>query len=177
MPELPVSSQEFDATYALYHRAVWALAFAWRLDSSAAMDIMQETFLRYWKHANSGSEIKNPKAWLMKVARNLAEDDSKSAFRRHGTIPTELFGTIPGSSMPPDAELQRREAFQAIRSVLDELPAPDREILTMRYALDQDAPQIAEYLGIPVSAIHMRLSRARQRLAEKLSAIGVTQLP
>jgi RNA polymerase sigma-70 factor (ECF subfamily) len=177
MPDSPVSREEFDATYARHHRAVWALAYARRLDTGTAMDIMQETFLRFWKHAQSGSEIKNPKAWLMKVARNLAEDDSKSAFRRHGTHPTEFLGTIPGIESAPDADLQRQEVFQAIRGVLDELPASDREVLTLRYALDQDAPQIAEFLGLPVTAIHMRLSRARQKMAEKLTAIGVTQTP
>ena len=56
--------------------------------------------------------------------------------------------------------------------VLEELPTADREILTLRYALDYDANTIAERLDIAVTAVHMRLSRARQRLAEKLSSLA-----
>ena len=172
-----VVRKEFEAVYAQLHRAVWALAFARWMDSDSALDIMQETFLRYWKQCESGQKFDNPKAWLMRVARNLAEDYAKSAFRRHGTLAPELLGIFPSKAQLPHEVLQREEAFQQIRGVLEDMPSADREVLTMRYALDQDAPQIAEFLGVPVTAIHMRLSRARQRLAEKLTAIGVTQAP
>ncbi len=56
-----------------------------------------------------------------------------------------------------------------LRTVLQEIAAADSEILTLRYALDYDTNQIAEVLGINVTAVHMRLSRARQRVAERLS--------
>jgi RNA polymerase sigma-70 factor (ECF subfamily) len=49
--------------------------------------------------------------------------------------------------------------------------------LTLRYAFDYDAQKIAEFLGIQTTAVHMRLSRARQRLAQKLTAQGVQTLP
>ena len=62
-------------------------------------------------------------------------------------------------------------------SVLNELAAPDREILTLRYALDYNASEIADILHINATAVHMRLSRARQRLAERLTSQGVVQLP
>jgi len=60
---------------------------------------------------------------------------------------------------------------------MQQLPQADREILTLRYALEQDTGQIADLLGINATAVHMRLSRARQRLAERLKAQGVGQLP
>jgi RNA polymerase sigma-70 factor (ECF subfamily) len=53
----------------------------------------------------------------------------------------------------------------------------DREILTLRYALDYDAGKIAEILDINTTAVHMRLSRARQRLAERLTARGIKEVP
>ena len=59
-----------------------------------------------------------------------------------------------------------------LRAVLEELAPADREILTLRYALDYDANTIADRLEIAVTAVHMRLSRARQRLAERLTSHG-----
>jgi RNA polymerase sigma-70 factor, ECF subfamily len=53
------------------------------------------------------------------------------------------------------------------------LAPADREILTLRYALNYNATEIADFLEINSTAVHMRLSRARQRLAERLTAQGV----
>jgi RNA polymerase sigma-70 factor (ECF subfamily) len=73
--------------------------------------------------------------------------------------------------------LEREETFAHLRAVLQELAQPDREILTLRYALDYETTDIAELLGINTTAVHMRLSRARQRLADRLKAQGIGQLP
>ena len=57
------------------------------------------------------------------------------------------------------------------------MPKADREILTLRYALDYDTEAIAETLDVNAAAVHMRLSRARQRLADRLHANGVHHAP
>ena len=75
--------------------------------------------------------------------------------------------------LSPPARLERDEWHAQIRRELAQLAPPDREILTLRYALDWNPNQIAEMLDINVTAVHMRLSRARQRLAERLEAQGV----
>ncbi len=41
---------------------------------------MQETFLRLWKHGLTGEVIFNVRGWLLRVVRNLAEDQAKSSF-------------------------------------------------------------------------------------------------
>lgn len=169
---------EFEALYARHGREVWALAYARWMDADAALDIAQEAFLRLWKHWEAGEEdLQNPRAWLLRVARNLAEDNAKSSFRRNGTTPTAILNGVQSRDRPPLDDLERAEAFAAIRATLDDLPPGDRELLTLRYALDYDAARIAEVLGINATAVHMRLSRARQRLADKLTAQGTTKIP
>jgi RNA polymerase sigma-70 factor (ECF subfamily) len=119
-----------------------------------------------------GEAIQNPRAWLLRVARNLAEDYAKSAFRRNGTQPPELLNGVRSSQPMPIEKLEQDELFAQLRAVLEELAPADREILTLRYALDYDANTIADRLEIAVTAVHMRLSRARQRLAERLTSHG-----
>lgn len=160
---------EFEALYERHARAVWAVAFARWLDAETARDVMQETFLRLWREWESGEAIQNPRAWLLRVARNLAEDTAKSSFRRNGTAPAEHFNGVCSSSPSPTEQLELAERNARVRSVLEELPAGDRDILTLKYAMDYDADAIAEMLGIQVSAVHMRLSRARQRMADRLT--------
>ena len=75
---------------------------------------------------------------------------------------------VQAKELLPLESLEREETFAQLRSIMEELPKADREILTFRYALDYDTDAIAELLSINPTAVHMRLSRARQRLAERL---------
>jgi RNA polymerase sigma-70 factor (ECF subfamily) len=164
---------EFDAIYQRHSREVWALVYARWLSADVAMDITQEAFLRLWKQWDGGEPILNVRAWLLRVARNLAEDHGKSSFRRNGTHPPQIMNGVRAEAPLPLENLEREETFARLRKELNQLSAPDREILTLRYALDYNANQIAEMLAITATAVHMRLSRARQRLAERLTAQGV----
>lgn len=167
----------FEATYERHNREVWALAYARWLNADLAQDIMQETFLRLWRQILEGAKIDNPRAWLLRVARNLAEDHAKSSFRRNGTQNPQTMSGVRGKDGQPIEGLEREEMFQQIRAELNLLATADREILTLRYSLDYDATEIAEMLDINATAVHMRLSRARQRLAERLTAKGIKETP
>jgi RNA polymerase sigma-70 factor (ECF subfamily) len=147
------------------------------MNADTAMDITQEAFLRLWKKWEDGEVILNPRAWLLRVARNLAEDYAKSAFRRNGTHPPQTMNGVQARDAAPLDFLEREETFAQLRGILKELARADREILTLRYALEYDTGEIADLLGINATAVHMRLSRARQRLAERLKAQGIGQLP
>jgi RNA polymerase sigma-70 factor (ECF subfamily) len=168
---------EFEALYQRHSREVWAMAYARWMDADTALDITQEAFMRLWKEWERGEKILNPRAWLLRVARNLAEDYAKSSFRRNGTHPPQLMNGVRAHDPLPLEALEREETFARLREVLEQLPEPDREILTLRYALDYNANEIAELLAINTTAVHMRLSRARQRLADRLTAQGVVQVP
>jgi RNA polymerase sigma-70 factor (ECF subfamily) len=168
---------DFDSLYQKYSREVWALAYARWMNADTAMDITQEAFLRLWKKREEGEAIVNPRAWLLRVARNLAEDHAKSAFRRNGTHPPQTMNGVQSRDAAPLEHLEREETFAQLRGILQEMPQSDREILTLRYALDYDTANIADLLGINATAVHMRLSRARQRLADRLKAQGVHHVP
>ena len=74
--------------------------------------------------------------------------------------------------VPLDTVVENEQSAQ-VRGFLAELSEPDREILTLRYTMDYGSAEIADILNINTAAVHMRLSRARQRLAERLAAQGV----
>ncbi len=175
-PKNPLAT-DFDAIYQRHSREVWALVYARWLNADVAQDIMQEAFLRLWKQGQSGGVIQNPRAWLLRVARNLAEDYAKSSFRRNGTQAPQTMNGVRSRDLAPLDRMGRDETFKQVREELDRLAPADREILTLRYALDYSATDIAEFLEINATAVHMRLSRARQRLAERLTEQGVKELP
>lgn len=172
-PKQRAHQAAFEEIYERHSREVWALVYARWLNADVALDIMQEAFLRLWKQWQDGADIANPRAWLLRVARNLAEDHAKSAFRRFGTQAPQTMDGVQGRELLPLDGMERNETVLQLRGELEKLAQPDREILTLRYALDYDTNQIAEMLDINPTAVHMRLSRARQRLAERLTAQGV----
>jgi len=176
-PPADAKRADFEILYERHSREVWALAYARWMNPDTALDIMQEAFLRLWKQLESGEAILNPRAWLLRVARNLAEDHAKSAFRRNGTHPPQTMNGVQAHELLPVESLEREETFAQLREVMEQMPKADREILTLRYALDYETGEIAKVLSINATAVHMRLSRARQRLAERLKANGVGQLP
>ncbi len=169
-PGSPNRAEEFDALYQHHSREVWALAHARWFNNDTAKDIMQETFLRLWRAWEKGEKILNPRAWLLRVAKNLAEDYAKSSFRRNGTHPPATMNGVQAHDPAPLELLEQAETFAQLRKELEQLPPADREILTLRYALDYNTGEIADILGKQESAVHMRLSRARQRLAARLRA-------
>src|SRR5580704_16627437 len=125
----------FQALYDRHSREVWALAYSRWLNADLALDIMQEAFLRLWKQWQDGAAILNPRAWLLRVARNLAEDHAKSAFRRNGTHPPQTMNGVRGHAPLPLEHLEREETFTQLRGELEQLSQADREILTLRYGL------------------------------------------
>src|SRR5271155_858521 len=130
--KVPPRDAEFEELYQRYSREVWALAYARWLRADVALDIMQETFLRLWKQWQENLEILNPRAWLLRVARNLAEDHAKSAFHRNGTQAPQTMNGVKGRDCIPLDTMEREETIGMLRKELDDMAPADREILTLR---------------------------------------------
>ena len=178
-PKQPSAARRklFEDLYNQVSREVWSIAYARWLNADVAQDIMQDAFLRLWRQWEQGQTIDNPRAWLVRVAHNLAEDHGKSAFRRNGTQTPQMMNGVTSRELPPADAVVRDEDQAKIRSCLAELPEGDREILTLRYALDYDTNRIAALLSVNSAAVHMRLSRARRKLGELLTARDLKSMP
>lgn len=161
---------DFEQLYEHGHRELWAVAFARLGDSNLAMEFMQEAFLRLWRIWGTPNQPESPKAWLVTVVRNLAEDEAKSSFRKNGTHSPEWLNGILSKKTGPVEQVLHREKRVTVCEALSHLSDLDREILTLRYGLEKEVAEIAESLGIQPSAVYMRLSRARHHMAAQLGA-------
>src|ERR1700712_3061399 len=85
---------DFDVLYQQHSREVWALAYARWMNADTALDVAQEAFLRLWKKLEEGEGIVNPRPWLLRVARTLAEAVAKSSSRRNATPPPQLMNGV-----------------------------------------------------------------------------------
>jgi len=139
------------------HRKVW--------DAERARDLAQEAFVRALQH-----EPRKPRAWLFRVAGNLALDEARTVLRRkkHLTLlKTEAEGR--GGPDSPEAQLVQKERWAGVREALESLSERDREVLLL-WDAGMSYPEIAEHEGIAVGAVGTTLARARRRLAEAYGA-------
>ena len=136
------------------HRKVW--------DAERARDLAQEAFVRALQH-----EPKKPRAWLFQVAANLAKDEARTAIRRKKhLVLLKSDAEATGSSLGnPEAELDERERWGAVRQALNSLSEKDRETLLL-WDAGQSYTEIARQLDLAVGAVGTTLARARKRLAE-----------
>jgi RNA polymerase sigma-70 factor (ECF subfamily) len=127
-------------------------------DLGRAQDLTQETFLRAYKALSKGECWENPRAWLYRVASRLATDD----YRRR-----KLLQWLPLRTA--DASVNRGESIEAVtiermavQAALQTLPPKYRVPLVLYVYEEWSVAQVAETMGLSVSAVKMRLSRARE---------------
>lgn len=148
----------FEAFFREHERAVYA--FLWRLngDAQTARDLTQETFLRAWSHFEQVRGYDNPRAWLLRVATNLA----RTSHRREqgGALSADALteAQSPAHS-DPTHRLAERDLVQ--RTLL-ELPPTQRAALTLREVYGFSCEEIGEALGISRDAVKMALFRGRE---------------
>lgn len=136
---------------ALYHGAVFRLAYSYLKNRADAEDVSEEVFIRLYQYDGYFAADENCRAWLMKVTVNLSKNMLKSCwFSRR----TELDESIPAEAQK-DYELSGQ---------LKKLPPRYRLIIHLYYYEGYKAKEISEITGTPVSTVTTQLSRARERL-------------
>ncbi len=149
---------DFEAFFREHERAVYACL--WRLmgDPQTARDLTQETFLRAWRHFEQIRGYEQPRAWLVKVATNLARTSHRGAHLR--PISTDA---LPDSQAPARSDpTQRLAERDLVQRTLLELPIAQRAALTLREVYGFSCAEIAETLGISRDAAKMALFRGRE---------------
>jgi RNA polymerase sigma-70 factor (ECF subfamily) len=136
------------------HRKVW--------DSDRAHDLAQDAFTRAMQ---SGETPDNPRAYVFRIASNLALDEARLVVRRRRHLAL-LKAETPAHEEPDPAEEMEREArTRAARAALDLLSERDREVLLL-WDAGFSYTDIAQQAGLAVGAIGTTLARARRRLVD-----------
>lgn len=108
-------------------------------------------------------------AWVSAIAVNTA----RRRFRRRRpelTATGELPDT-PGDALDPAEALDRARRRRALLIALAELPAREREIVSLRYGAELNASEIGAAVGGEAATIRKILERARTRLGERIEAL------
>jgi RNA polymerase sigma-70 factor, ECF subfamily len=144
------------------------LAYATRLtgDRAAAEDVLQETLLRAWRHADNlrNDSRGSVRGWLLTVARNIITDRARARAVR----PQEVGEPIDAPAVERDhAEQVVNE--MAVLGAMDKLSAEHREVLVEMYYRGRTVAEAAQALRIPPGTVKSRSYHAMRALRAVLA--------
>jgi len=166
-PEISVlaRNQAFESLYRRYVKEVYHYAFALLRNPADAEDVTQTTFLNAYRAYQRGIEIEKPQNWLIKIAHNVARTRYARASRRVKEVPLE--DHVEQLALP---EADRPDVTAVLRA-LGRLPFNQRAALVMRELEGRSYAEIADTIGVSVSAVETLIFRGRRSLRLKASAL------
>jgi RNA polymerase sigma-70 factor (ECF subfamily) len=164
--------QNFEEAVLPHLRAAYNLARWLTRDETDAEDVVQEAYLRAFKHFGSfhGGD---GRPWLLAIVRNTCYTWMQHNRSPELTTPLDdELHEIESKDLNPEALLLQGADTQMVRQALEELPVEFREVLVLRELEGLSYKQIADVADIPIGTVMSRLARARKRLQQILTNHG-----
>ena len=122
-----------------------------------ATDLTQEVFLRVARSTVPDTTADGERAWVFRIARNLALNHRRDSGRRPETV-----------ELADAARPAPQETSAAMKQALDRLSPLDRDVFLLREVAGLSYEEIAGSCEISHAAVRARLHRARQQLRNEL---------
>lgn len=153
--------------------------------SDAAQDLAQEAFLRAWQRAGQWDGRGTFKAWLYRIATNLALNHLRTVRRRreqplHVSQESQEGPEDPPAwmfddgALGPGAAVERSERLAQVRQLVDGLSDKKRALVRLVHEYEMSVRDAADELGIPEGTAKSRLYYARKQLAQEWQALEST---
>lgn len=174
----------FELFYDRYRGLIYRHILAMVREAVATEDLVQEVFLRVWTRAEQWDDTGTVKAWLYRIATNLALNHLRSVRRRPQqpleavtvddmgiqeeiSVPNWLIDAV---TLQPAAVLEGAERMKQLQRLVDELPADKREVFWLVYEAELDLRTVADQLGIPEGTVKSRLYYGKKQLKNRWEA-------
>ena len=144
-------------------------------DREKAEDLVQEVFIRVYRHLHRFDRTKKFSTWIYTIASNLAKNELRNRSRN----PLVLFQTIrknwqdedrplqfEDSSTRPDDLYRKRHLRALVESSVAQLPEHHREVFVLRELEGKSYEEIAEITSTNLGTVKSRLNRARTSFAD-----------
>jgi len=146
-------------------------------------DLVQETFLRAWRHRRTFAGRASFRAWLYRIATNACLDalerrprpEAQEQTRPLAAVPwlqpypDHLLDELPAADDGPETQLVEKETIElAFIAAIQLLPPRQRAALISRDVLGWSAAESAQLLGVSVASVNSALQRARATMKRHL---------
>jgi RNA polymerase sigma-70 factor (ECF subfamily) len=143
-------------------------------DRERAEDLVQETFVRVYRHLHRFDQTKKFSTWIYTIAGNLAKNELRNRSRN----PLVLFQAIKQSwdadhrplewedhTYKPDDLFRKRHLREKVEAAVAELPEHHRVVFVLRELEGKTYEEIADITGVNLGTVKSRLNRARTNFA------------
>ena len=144
-------------------------------DRERAQDLVQETFVRVYRHLGRFDQSKKFSTWAYTIAGNLA----KNELRNRSRSPLVLFQTIKknwdadhrqleweDTRYKPDDLFRKRHLKEKVGEAVTQLPEHHRIVFVLRELEGKTYEEIADITGCNLGTVKSRLNRARNNFAQ-----------
>ncbi|MDZ7264681.1 MAG: sigma-70 family RNA polymerase sigma factor [candidate division KSB1 bacterium] len=167
----------FDQLVVKYQQRLYHVVRNIVLQHDDANDILQDTFVKAFKHLERFDEQLPFYPWLLRIALNTALNQQAKAKRMHLRMISLDQHPAIDSPDPDDAvqHLEQTELQEKITDALAALPVDQRMVFVLRTSEELSYQEISEQLDISLGTVMSRLSRARAKLKTLLKGYFANQ--
>lgn len=138
---------------------------------SLADDLVQETLVKAWSHADSFQSGTNFRAWLVTILRNTYFSDYRKRSRE-----VQDSDNVLAEQIPVKGGQEAKATMTDVQNALNKLSPEQREILLMIGITELSYEEAAQICNVAVGTVKSRLNRARAKLAEHLGLTTLTDI-
>lgn len=149
-----------------YQASLYRYAVGMVHDQDLAADLVQDTFVKAYTRLATCQDPARFGAWIYRILVNRCKDHLKS--RRRHTVPLEDDTACAPDSDDPALNSDRADLGRTVERALARLPDAQREAFLLKHLEGRSYEEMAEMLDVSVSALKMRVMRAREALQELL---------
>lgn len=157
-----------------YQGYAFSLAVRFLGNEEDAQDVVQETFIRIWKHLSTFDFRCKFTTWMYRIVINLCHDRSKARNRQERLLNPGSPGNAPVHMTAPlnlEDENIKKELVTVITSLAEELTPRQRAVFVLRDLQDLGVAEVSQILGISKNSVKSNLSYARQNIRKKLQQL------
>lgn len=169
---LRIKAGDLDALGILYDKykaPVFRAALAIVHDRGTAEDVLQETFLRLYSHADTIDVSLPLLPWLYRVAVNQSYTYLSWSRRWLVSLEAWVDRLIAPSHTFPEEQAELRQAQRLVWQVINSLDAEHRTTLILYYICRLSLREIAYATDCPIGTVKSRLHYGRARLRQALA--------
>jgi RNA polymerase sigma-70 factor (ECF subfamily) len=162
--------QAFTELIRAHQRVAFRVAWSILGSSSDAEDVVQDAFVKAWRHLHRFRAGSPWRPWLLRIVANEAKNRIRGRTRR---IRRETAVAVPDlADDDPAGSAIASDRSRRLYAAMNELPERDRSVVICRYLLDLTEHETSEVLGVPRGTVKSRLNRAKSTLARALEPMG-----
>lgn len=172
------NKQAFSRLVEAYQRPVYNLTYRMLGSPEEAEDAAQETFLRAYARLSQYDVGHKFSTWIFSIANHHCIDRLRKRRTQYVSIDENpVLQNLEHDAPQPEEDLLSQELAAELQTLLGQLDPDYRTPLVLRYWEDCSYEEIAETMGLTVSAVKSRLFRARKQIADLYASQAATTPP